>query len=248
VLLKPIYDALGSDLVATLPGFHAFTGCDTTGRFAGKGKKSCWKVFQKASKGVIGAFGNLGKGKQPSSEDNKLLEEFVCRLYQPKTKETSVSQVRWNMFKQNQAEAERLPPTLAALHQHTLRTYYQCIVWCNDIVSTVDLPEPTSYGWSNSDGYLSPVVTDLKPTPEAIVERVRCKCKAGRCTGQCSCRLAGMVSTQMYRCEDDPEACDYGDPAHITNDHSDADDDDRQSVYEFPYSTVIYNYHYNPTK
>jgi len=81
VLLQPIYDALGSDVVAALPGFHAFTGCDITGRFAGKGKKSCWKVFVKARKGVITAFDKLGQGQCPSDEDYQFLEEFVCHLY-----------------------------------------------------------------------------------------------------------------------------------------------------------------------
>ena len=111
VLLQPIYDALGSDVVAALPGFHAFTGCDITGRFAGKGKKSCWKVFVKARKGVITAFDKLGQGQCPSDEDYQFLEEFVCHLYQPNTKETSMSRLQWNVFKQSQAEAERLSAT-----------------------------------------------------------------------------------------------------------------------------------------
>jgi len=64
VLLQPIYDALGSDMVAALPGFHAFTDCDTTGRFSGKGKNLCRKSFQKVSKAALGAFINLGQGPQ----------------------------------------------------------------------------------------------------------------------------------------------------------------------------------------
>ena len=64
MFLQPIYDALGSDVIAALPGFHAFTGCDITGRFAEKGK-SCWKVFVKARKGVIRAFSKLGQGQWP---------------------------------------------------------------------------------------------------------------------------------------------------------------------------------------
>ena len=172
VFLQPIYDALGSDVIAALPGFHAFTGCDITGRFAGKGKKSCWKVFVKARKGVIRAFSKLGQGQWPGDEDYHFFEEFVCRLYQPKTKETSVSRLRWNMFKQSQAEAERLPPTPAALRQHTLRAHYQCMIWCSDIIPIVDLPDPTSYGWCSTDGQLTPTVTNLKPAPEAIVELV----------------------------------------------------------------------------
>jgi hypothetical protein len=43
------------------------------------------------------------------------------------------------------------------------------------------------------------------------------------------------------------EACDNGDPAHITNDDSDADDDDCQSVYEFPYCSDEFPYYSDDT-
>ena len=35
---EPIYKALGEKRAQALPAFHAFTGEDTTGRFAGLGK------------------------------------------------------------------------------------------------------------------------------------------------------------------------------------------------------------------
>jgi len=47
LLLQPIYDALGSDMVAALPGFHAFTGCDTTGSCSGKARIYVGKHFRK---------------------------------------------------------------------------------------------------------------------------------------------------------------------------------------------------------
>lgn len=34
--LRLLYDSLGGQLVAALPGFHAFTGCDQTGTICGK--------------------------------------------------------------------------------------------------------------------------------------------------------------------------------------------------------------------
>ncbi len=42
VQLKPIYDPIETEFATALPSFHAFTGFDTVGRFAGKGKLSCW--------------------------------------------------------------------------------------------------------------------------------------------------------------------------------------------------------------
>ena len=46
--LVSIVSALGSVELAELPGFHAFSGADITGRFSGKGKLSCWKTFMEA--------------------------------------------------------------------------------------------------------------------------------------------------------------------------------------------------------
>ena len=115
VPLKPIYTALGPEIVAALPGFHCFTGCDTTGRFAGKGKATCWRALLKASSHVKSAFIQLGKTDRPTDEVNAGLEEYVCRLYQPKSKINDVKSLRWEMFRKSQAEAEKLPPTQAVL-------------------------------------------------------------------------------------------------------------------------------------
>ena len=43
--LGPIFHAIGPIKIAARPGFHAFSGADVTGSFAGKGKGKCWKTF-----------------------------------------------------------------------------------------------------------------------------------------------------------------------------------------------------------
>ena len=43
--LKAIYNTLGKEKADGLLGFHAFTGADTSGRFAGKTKKKCFQTF-----------------------------------------------------------------------------------------------------------------------------------------------------------------------------------------------------------
>ena len=42
IALRPIVDALGPARIAALPGFHAWSGADVTGSFAGKQKT--WHV------------------------------------------------------------------------------------------------------------------------------------------------------------------------------------------------------------
>ena len=43
------------------------------------------------------------------------LEHYVCLLYQPDTTLVTVNELWWWIFRRKQAEAERLPPTKAAL-------------------------------------------------------------------------------------------------------------------------------------
>ena len=37
---------MNSELLETLPGFHALTGRNTTSYIAGQSKKICWEVFK----------------------------------------------------------------------------------------------------------------------------------------------------------------------------------------------------------
>ena len=78
VPLQPIYDAIGPNVAQSLPEFHAFTGSDTTGRFTGKGKLTCWNTLLKTNQNVLEAFKQLGKENIPSKDACSGLEEFMC--------------------------------------------------------------------------------------------------------------------------------------------------------------------------
>jgi hypothetical protein len=56
VALKPIYYAFGNKLASALHGFHSLTGCDTTGKFSGKVKQTCWNTFCQAKPHIIEGF------------------------------------------------------------------------------------------------------------------------------------------------------------------------------------------------
>jgi len=55
----------GAKKAAALPSFHALSGADVTSSFAGKGKISCWKVFNGLEKALTG-LAALGTSDQPS--------------------------------------------------------------------------------------------------------------------------------------------------------------------------------------
>ena len=78
VRLLPIHliaQNLGTTLCASLPAYHALTGCDTTSSLSGIGKKKSWEILKKSSdhQESLSEFGT-----------NLLLEENVvarCELY-----------------------------------------------------------------------------------------------------------------------------------------------------------------------
>ena len=142
VNLQPIYESLDANHAAGLIGFHAFTGSDTTGRIAGKGKQTCWKQFKKANGNIHQAFAQLGQTAYPSAEVMDSLEEFVCLLFAPRLGIKTVGELRWHLFKKNQAEAEKLPPTKASLKEHILRAHDQAMVWLPADTTNPDLPPP----------------------------------------------------------------------------------------------------------
>lgn len=67
------------EIVQSLPGFHAITGCDTTSSFSGKGK---WKAYQ-----LLLANDNhrllkrIGDRWVVDPQTETLAEEFVIKLY-----------------------------------------------------------------------------------------------------------------------------------------------------------------------
>ena len=113
----PAVRALGPTKTAALSAFHALTGADNTDSFSNKGKLTCWSIFNEAREDVIHILSQLGTSNLPSSESQKAVEMLVCQVFLFKTNIFTVKALRWWLFTKKQAKSERLPPTLAALHQ-----------------------------------------------------------------------------------------------------------------------------------
>ena len=223
--LEPIYTSLGPSKIAALPGFHAFSGADTTGVFAGKGKLTCWKTFQSASADILSGFANLGKSDKPAAETMIALEKFVCQLYLPGTQTSEVKQLRWWLFRKTQAQSEKLPPTQDALYYAVLRSHYQSMVWDNDKVAMPNLPTPQEYGWELDNGLWKEVMTTQLPAPDAIINLIKCGCLSSKCTTrQCKCSKAGLPCTELCKCADEGHECEN--PFSTSIEDEDSEDDD----------------------
>jgi len=124
--IKPLRTALGPDRAKALPGIHAFSGGDNTGRFARIGKSTWLKLFMEAEEDVIKALCTLCDDADVSEDLQLTLAQFVYTAYRPKgIKLSSIPELRWHLFCKYMEESEKLPPTLGAFKQHILRARVQ---------------------------------------------------------------------------------------------------------------------------
>lgn len=222
-MIEPIWTALGPDRAKALPGLHAFTGADTTGRFNGIGKQTWFKLFLD-TEDVVDALGTLCSNADVSEEIQLTLEQFVCTAYQPKgIKISGIPELRWYMFCKYMAESQKLPPTLGALKQHILRAHVQARVWGQATVYQQELLDPLGNGYHmDSNGQLKPTTTDVPPAPDAIVEMVRCQCQGNCSSNRCSCKSKELLCTDLCLCS---THCDNDVDTHYANCDSDDDSD-----------------------
>lgn len=129
IQLCPIVHALGAARATALPGFHAWSGADVNGNFTFKGKLECWKAFLEADEECVTAIVDLDSTILPTAGGMfYAIEKLVYQLYLPKTKISSLKDLRWLLFRRKQAELERLPPTRAALREAVKRAHYQAMI------------------------------------------------------------------------------------------------------------------------
>lgn len=132
ISVKNIYVSLGPLKSSAQPGFHAISGCDTTGSLFGKGKLSCWEAFVSASEEELTALQKLGTSDLVPDDVLHQLEIFICRVYEASTLTKSLAELRWSMFTIKQALGDKLPPIRSSLVPAIKRANLQNFVWSKD--------------------------------------------------------------------------------------------------------------------
>lgn len=192
--------ALGPEKSVALPFLHAFSGCDTVSSFAGRGKRTVWDIW-KTYQEVTPAFVTLGS--TPSSVDAQMevLERFVVLLYDRTSSVEKVNEARKQLFSQKGRQMDGLPPSRAALEEHTKRAAYQAgHVWAQMINAVPKLPSPSEWGWlQRNTGGWEVKWTVLPEASRACRQLLRCGCKKG-CRGQCKCVKAALPCTALCLC------------------------------------------------
>ena len=134
-----------------------------------------------------------------------LIERFVCLLYHPSSSKTDVNECRRQLFVKHSRQLEGLPPTKAALYQHTLRAAYQAgYVWYQALSPIQILLSPEEWGWTKTDGSFQPKWSTLPSVSEACQELTSCYCKLEKgCKGRCFCKKIGLPCTELCKCNGD---------------------------------------------
>ena len=122
-------------------------------------------------------------------------------MYDCTSSETTVNQARKELFTLKGRAIERLPPTQAALIEHTKRAAYQAgHCWAHVIVAVPELPSLEDWGRKRKEaGGWEVNWTTLPEAAKACCELLRCRCKKG-CIGQCKCIKAALQCTALRHC------------------------------------------------
>ena len=194
-----ISTCLGPVKSVSLPVFHSFTGCDTVSHFAKIGKKTAWKIWELNDE-VTATFHALHNAPASITEEAALsLERFTILLYDKTSESFDINEARQLLFTRKGRQMMSLPPTQAALRQHTKRAVLQGgYHWGLSMVKNRTLPSPADWGWE-CQGKWQPVWTDLSHASASCQELLKCRCRSRcfdcvcaksqlKCTVYCSCR------------------------------------------------------------
>ena len=195
--VKAICTKLGPEKSKALLGFHAFSGCDSTSFFSGKGKKTFFKLLDTDHE-FCSAMQRLGSKLKISSKLYDDCEAAICRLYGRQGPQ--VNQVRYDMLTKG-AESHEIPPTQDALRLHTERANYQAFIWKNSLDPSFKPPDADGHGWVEKDGRISIKWMTQDPAPKSVLEFAHCKtCK--KCnTRRCACKNRTFKCTDACGCD-----------------------------------------------
>ena len=199
ITLQSIYNNLGAKHASALLGFHALTGSDMSGRFAGRTKDSCFKAFMSCDDRILDALAMLSSDIDLPADVCSQLERFVCVLYRSKIY-TKVNELCWSLYSNRAAEGENLTLTSGSLEPHIRRAHYITMIWRKADKPHPSLPAPTSFGWTfdaSSNHY--PIHCLNPPAPEAVLHLIKYRCKRG-CEGRRSCRKNNIPCTEVCGC------------------------------------------------
>ena len=185
-----VCQALGEKHALALLGFHALTGTDVSGKFAGRTKEFCFKIFLSCEDDILHELSTLGTQQELPTE---IYETENTKKY------SNVCDLRWHLYSNRQAEAESLPPTRGSLELHIMRANFVTMVWKKANERIASFPSACNFGWeTGKSGRLIPIRCKMPPAPEAVINLIKCGCRGS--TRNCSCRKNKLSCTEICNC------------------------------------------------
>lgn len=196
-----LYCAIGPVKTKGILFFHTFTGCDTVSAFRNKGKKTAWQTWDICPE-ASPIFSKLGQ-YPPVLTDGELeiLEKFVVLMYDRSSTAVSVDEARLDMFARKQRPYEAIPPTRAALLQHTKRAAYQAgCIWGQATQRKPQEESPADWGWTKVGAQWQVYWTANASVAQSCQQLAKCNCKS-ECCGRCKCLKLGFNCTALCGCK-----------------------------------------------
>ena len=119
-----------------------------------------------------------------------------------------------------------LPPTSEVFEQNVARAHLQVAIWLHALDPNPPVLDPTSCGWSQEEGVLSPttVPPDTSLAPTGLLKLIKCSCRSEMpcSTNKCSCNSSDMACTPFCACQGG-QACQNESGKYVLHDEDEED-------------------------
>ena len=179
--ITALAEELTQKYCSALLSLHAFSGCNTTSAFKGKGKVKPLKTMLEKPK-FVDTFAELGETWEVTDKRLNEVEDFTCAIYR-RQRFHKVDNLRYHLLKEickDEISAKlnidlaAFPPFHKSLKQPAFRANYQAAIWKRAHEPLPVIPNPTEgHGWVLSDGILEPLWTEEKEErvlPQAAID------------------------------------------------------------------------------
>jgi hypothetical protein len=164
--------------------------------------KKAWEASN-AFPEVTATFKQLSLQPPDVEPTMQMIQRFVVLMYDRSSSKMTVNGLRKHLFTKKCRPMEGIPPTEAALLQHTKRAALQSgYCWNRCLQSQQSLSSPSEWGWTkgDNDGIWKPLWTTLPAVAECCPELLKCGCKKG-CNKCCKCIRAKTKCTALCNCD-----------------------------------------------
>ena len=184
---------------AHLPCFHRMRHRVSIWGKRGKTAWDTWNVYPE----VTEAFEELTKMHGNLTEKaQSQIERFVILMYDRTSDVLEINKARKELFTKKSRSLENLPPTQAALKEHTKRASLQGQSRIKATELDQPLPNPGDFGWSKDQDGWQPVWTTLPQAQQSCYELIQCSCRRA-CSGRCKCAKAALKCSELCACSGD---------------------------------------------